>query len=98
MRLESACVEILVLPLKNATLPVTVPPSCAVTVAVNVTDCPKLEGFCEETNVVVVDARVTTRATFFGELLAIRLEAVNKTKLIRPAATFMQGLVSLKRD
>jgi hypothetical protein len=44
-----------VAPSKNVTVPVGVAePEAGVTVAVKVTDCPKTEGFCEDTTVVVV--------------------------------------------
>jgi hypothetical protein len=39
---------------------VTLPLNCGVTVAVNVTDCPKFDGFVEEARVVVVVALFTT--------------------------------------
>src|SRR5690242_10519715 len=45
-----------VLPPLNVTLPVGVPEP-DVTVAVNVTDCPTLEGFCDEPSVVLVGVR-----------------------------------------
>ena len=43
---------------KNVTLPVAVP-NVAVTVAVNVTDCPKTDGFGSEASVVPGSAGVT---------------------------------------
>jgi hypothetical protein len=43
----------------NITVPVRVPPYCAVTVAVKVTACPKLDGLSEEPNAVVVVAALT---------------------------------------
>jgi hypothetical protein len=42
------------LPLLNVTVPVGVPPDCPVTVAVSVTDSPKMDGFGDEVNTVVV--------------------------------------------
>ena len=58
--------EPMALPLsKNWTVPVAVPApgETAATVAVNVTDCPKTEGFTEDVNAVVVLALVTTWLT-----------------------------------
>jgi len=43
-------------PSLNVTLPVGVPEYCGETAAVNVTDCPKLEGFTEEVSAMVVAA------------------------------------------
>jgi hypothetical protein len=47
-----------------------VPLYCGVTVAVKVTDCPKLEGFRDEVRVVLVVALLTTCSTVFDELTA----------------------------
>jgi hypothetical protein len=47
-----------VVPFLNVTLPVGVPEVAGVTVAVNVTDCPKLDGFSDEPTAVVVDCFV----------------------------------------
>ena|SRR5579863_4765463 len=44
----------------KVTVPVTKPPNCGVTVAVKVTVCLGLEGFGDETRVVVVPAWFTT--------------------------------------
>ena len=55
--LLSTTVASVVLPSLNATLPAGVP-DADTTVAVNVTDCPTLEGFCDEPNVVVVGLNV----------------------------------------
>jgi hypothetical protein len=58
----------------NVTVPVGVPApgETAATVAVKVTDWPKVEGFCDELIVVVVEAWLTTcdRA---DEVLAVKL-------------------------
>ena len=64
-----------VAPSKNSIDPVAVPAPGAVvaTVAVNVTDCPKTEGFAEEVKAVVVLALFTTWLT--AELvLVMKLE------------------------
>ena len=58
------------LPSVNETVPVGVPLPCAVTLAVKVTDCPKLEGLSEDTNAVAVAVLV------FGEILATKAETV----------------------
>src|SRR6266404_5675800 len=52
-----ALVASAVAPSLNVTVPVGVP-LVPVTVAVNVTDCPNTEGFCEELTMVVVEDRV----------------------------------------
>ena len=44
-------------PVLNVTVPVGVPEALGATVAENVTDCPKAEGFNEEVIVVVVGKR-----------------------------------------
>ena len=41
-------------PSMNSTAPAGIPPVLDLTVAVRVTDCPRMEGFNEEANVVVV--------------------------------------------
>jgi hypothetical protein len=50
-----------VVPSRNETLPVgtVMFPLGPVTVAVNVTDCPAADGFCEDVTVVVVESSVT---------------------------------------
>ncbi len=48
------------LPSKNSTLPVGVPPSAGFTVASRLTDWPKVEGFGEAVSVVVGGYLVTT--------------------------------------
>ena len=53
----------LVLPLLNVTEPAATPPYCPDTVAVRLTDCPKLDGFIDEVNVVVELALVTVWLT-----------------------------------
>ncbi len=60
---ETAADPIETPPSKNVTLPVRVPDPGAtgVTVAVNVADCPKTEGFGEELTVTVVAALLTVR-------------------------------------
>src|SRR5208283_59333 len=66
----------LLLPLKKITLPVGVPPpgGTALTVAVKVTDCPELDGFCEEIREVVVEASLTTCAST-ADVLAAKFES-----------------------
>jgi hypothetical protein len=49
---------------------VTVPLNCGATLAVKVTDCPKIDGLSEEAKVVVVVALVTTWLAVFDVLLA----------------------------
>ena len=49
----------IVAPSRKVTLPVGVPPSAAVTVAVKVTDCWKVEGFALESTEVLVVALTT---------------------------------------
>ena len=58
-------VPIMLEPFLNVTVPPAVPAPGAVaaTVAVNVTDCPKTEGFTEDVNAVVVLALLTTWLT-----------------------------------
>jgi hypothetical protein len=49
----------LVLPSKNVTVPVGVPvPDDGLTEAVNVTFCPRTDGFCEEVTEVLVPVRL----------------------------------------
>jgi hypothetical protein len=49
-----------VVPFLKVTCPLTVPLYCGdTTCAVKVTDCPKLDGFCEEVKLVVVVALLT---------------------------------------
>lgn len=47
-------------PSLKVTVPAGVPENCGETVAVNVTDCPADDGFCEDTRAVVVEALLTT--------------------------------------
>ena len=47
-------------PSMRVTDPVTVPLNCGATVTVKVTDCPKVDGFCDEASAVVVLAWFTT--------------------------------------
>jgi hypothetical protein len=54
----------------KVTVPVGVPPPLE-TVAVKVTDCPKVDGFCEELTAVVVSALLTVCVTL--PLLALKL-------------------------
>ncbi len=57
----SAPVPICVLPSKNGTVPVGVPlPLCGLTVAVNVTGCPKVTGFAEDASAVKVGIRTVS--------------------------------------
>ena len=58
-------------PIKKRTLPVGVP-NCADTVAMKVTDLPKIEGFTDETRVTVVGPLVTVCETVF-EVLALKV-------------------------
>jgi hypothetical protein len=55
-----------VLPSKKVTLPVAVPAPGATgaTVAVSVTDCPKLEGSGDAVNAVIVEAWITVSVLF----------------------------------
>jgi hypothetical protein len=52
-----------VVPLKNVTVPVGVPPAVLVTVAVNVTDWPTTSGLREEATAVALGLPVTTCVT-----------------------------------
>jgi hypothetical protein len=54
----SGAVPNTVVPFLNVTVPVGVP-LLELTVAVNVTACPTLDGFCDEVSVVVVTALLT---------------------------------------
>lgn len=56
-------------PLLNVTVPAGVPLNCGATVAVKVTDSPKVDGFTDETRPVVVLAWFTTWLTAFEVLL-----------------------------
>ena len=58
----SVFVASVVVPFLNVTLPVGVPETVGVTVAVKVTDCPKLEGLSEDTTAVVVPSLFTVCA------------------------------------
>ena len=64
-----------VAPSLNKTLPVGVP-EAAVTVAVNVTICPKSDGFADDATVVVVAAAVTV--SVFEPVLAARKSSAAK--------------------
>jgi hypothetical protein len=65
----SVPVPICVVPSENATAPVAVPlPVCGLTVAVNVTDCPNVAGFAEDTT--AVDVAVRTVSLSAAEVLA----------------------------
>lgn len=59
---DSGLVPIVTVPLRKVTVPVGVPAPGAVTVtvAVNVTLCPTVDGFCDEVRLVVVLALFTT--------------------------------------
>jgi hypothetical protein len=46
-------------PILNVTPPVGVPSYCGVTIAVNVTACPRLDGFGDELSAVIVAALLT---------------------------------------
>ena len=48
----------------------SVPPYCAVTVAVKVTDCPLVDGFTEETTLVLVSPKFTVTAAGCDALVA----------------------------
>ncbi len=63
-----------VVPSSKVTVPVGMPEpgELAVTVAVNVTAWPKIEGFCEELSVVAVLSWLTTWLTVF-EVLVVKL-------------------------
>lgn len=61
----------IVVPFLNVTVPVGVPPYSGTTVAVKVTDSPTVEGFTDETTMVVVDAWFTTWFSA-GEALAAK--------------------------
>ena len=52
-----APLPICVAPSRKFTVPVMVPAVCDVTVAVNITDWPALDGFCEDANTVLVVAK-----------------------------------------
>ena len=52
-----------VVPFINFTVPVGVPLNCGSTVAVNVTDCPNLDGFSDDPTVIVVVAGKMTWLT-----------------------------------
>jgi hypothetical protein len=69
---DRAPVPITVVPSRKFTVPVGVPAPGAVTVtvAVNVTLCPNVDGFREEARVVIVLALLTTWLT--GELVLVR--------------------------
>ncbi len=54
----------------NVTVPIGVPPNCGVTVAVNVTDCPIVEGFGDKSRVVVVVSLTTWLKV--GEVLGVK--------------------------
>jgi hypothetical protein len=62
--LANATILRVVLPSLNVTLPAGVPLNSAATVAVKVTDCPKVEGFCEEVRVTALVALVHNRMTW----------------------------------
>jgi hypothetical protein len=57
-------------PSRKVTVPVTVPPNSGTTVAVKVTACPKVDGFNEELNDVVLSALATTWTTALDVLAA----------------------------
>jgi hypothetical protein len=73
-------------PLKNSTDPVAVPApgETGATVAVNVTDCPKTEGFTEDVNAVVVFA--TMLATWTALPLLIAFVVTTAVRLPRDGA------------
>jgi hypothetical protein len=73
-------------PSKNSTDPVAVPAPGATgaTVAVNVTDCPKTEGFTEDVNIVVVFA--TMLATWTALPLLIAFVVTTAVRLPRDGA------------
>ena len=82
----SVTAEPMALPLsKNWTVPVAVPAPRAVvaTVAVKVTDCPKIEGFAEDVNAVVVVAVGVYVNSVFAKLVPPAV--VTKTLLLAPA-------------
>lgn len=60
-----------VVPLKNVTMPVGVPPAELVTVAVNVTDCPATDGLSDE--VMAVALALSTICVSTLEVLAAKL-------------------------
>ena len=63
------CVPNVAVPFLNATVPVGVPPEIDVTVALNVTLCPKLEGFALDVTVVAV-VYLLTVSVKIAEVLA----------------------------
>jgi len=73
--LVNAAVPRVVAPSAKVTVPVGVPllGAVAVTLAVNVTVCPEVEGFKEEVNVSVVLACPTLTTAAVTELLGLRL-------------------------
>ena len=82
------------LPLLNATLPVTVPLNSGATLAVKVTDCPSFDGFSDEAKVVVVVALPTTWLTAF-DVLRAKVESPPYTALIGSVPTFSVEVVKL---
>src|SRR5579863_475018 len=81
----SATVPMITPPFLNATIPVGVPPYCGTTVAVKATLCPTVDGFGEETSVVVVVAWFTTSPSCDEALPA---------KVAFPAYTAVMGCAS----
>jgi hypothetical protein len=73
---------------------VAVPLNSCVTLAVNVTDCPKVEGFSEEVKVVVVVALLTTCFNAFDVLLA-KFESPPYTAVIELVPTLRVEVVKL---
>jgi hypothetical protein len=70
----SSAVPIVAVPFLKVTDPVGVPLNSGVTVAVKVTDCPKVEGFSDETTDVVVLALLTVWDSAF-DVLAEKFES-----------------------
>jgi hypothetical protein len=62
-----------VLPNRNVTVPVGVPLPDGVTVAVNVTTCPTIDGFKDEASIVVVAVFATTFCVIAGDVLPFEL-------------------------
>ncbi len=64
-------VPMVTVPFIKVTAPVGVPPFCGTTFAVNVTDCPTVEGFSDELNRIAVEAWLTTWLTA-NDVLAVK--------------------------
>jgi len=94
---ESVPVPIFAAPSLNVTVPVAVPApgATAATVAVNVTDCPELDGFVPLVSVVVVLAWFTVCETALDVLAPkIDVPAYEAVRLCEPAVRFETGSVA----